>query len=157
MDANMIFARNMDYILEDGGIPMQDLLELAKEKKGISINYTYFSFTRKGAKNISTDMAQKIIEVLRLIKGYKDIHLWMFFVPNYFRENKRTFGLGSTMPSDAFLDVIKQIIVTANRFKLVSLSEDQFNQMLEVSKFIYESEIKKEEVKGEIVRNVVGL
>jgi hypothetical protein len=133
--AKLVFAQNMQSVL--GNTFLKELVRQANNA-GIVMNYPYANTVRKGETNVSTDKCEDIVAMLRMLPGYDWIELWMFFVPGYFDRNKENVLDQSGFSQEYFDGFVNELLVTASRLQFLSITEKQFEQMTELSKYIYQ-------------------
>jgi len=78
-----IFADNMDTLL--GKHNMKELVANANQH-GTLLDYTYFMAMRRGKANASIEKCEIAVEILRNVPGFDWVEVWMFFVPQYFKQ-----------------------------------------------------------------------
>lgn len=133
--AKLVFAQNMKSVL--GDVALKELVRQANNV-GMKMNYTYVNTVRQGDTNVSTDKCEDIVAMLRLLPGYDWIELWMFFAPGYFERNKQNVLESSGFSQEYFDGFVNELLITASRLQFLSITEKQFEQMTELSKYIYQ-------------------
>lgn len=135
--AKLVFAQNMQSVL--GTTYLKELVRQANNA-GIVMNYPYANTVRKGVSNVSTDKCEDIVAMLRMLPGYDWVELWMFFVPGYFERNKLNVLEQNGFSQEYFDSFVNELLVTASRLQFLSITETQFAQITELSKYIYQKQ-----------------
>jgi hypothetical protein len=162
MQAKAIFADNMTTVLGDSNV--KELVRQARAT-GIAIDYTYVMDVRKGVTNPSLEKSEQIVQLLRLLPGHDWLEHWMFFIPRYFASpsgnnsgNILQAGSGPGLAMSAgqfdagrFDEMVAELLVTSCRLQFLSLNEQQFDQVQELARFIYQKQTEqpsREPVRG---------
>ncbi|WP_404389935.1 hypothetical protein [Pseudoalteromonas phenolica] len=138
MNAKDVFVDNMNTVI--GKSKVKELVRQAGEQ-GIAIDYTYFMGVRRGERNLSTDKSEQITSVLRLLPGYDWIEHWMFFIPDYFKNNSINVLTQPKLTANDFPEMVDELLVLACRLKFLKLDETQFEQLQELAQYISEKQI----------------
>lgn len=133
--AKLVFSQNMQSVL--GNASLKELVRQVNNG-GLVMNYPYVNTVRNGEANASTEKCEDIVAMLKMLPGYDWIELWMFFVPGYFDRNKENVLEQSGFSQEYFDGFVNELLVTASRLQFLSITEKQFEQMTELSKYIYQ-------------------
>ncbi|WP_338728117.1 hypothetical protein V8687_09585 [Shewanella baltica] len=131
-----IFADNMDTLL--GKHNMKELVANANQH-GTLLDYTYFMAMRRGKANASIEKCEIAVEILRNLPELDWIEVWMFFVPQYFKQYRVNALKETSLDVVKFDSIVHELLVTGHRLQFVCLSEQQFEQTAELARYIYQS------------------
>ncbi|WP_330149751.1 hypothetical protein [Shewanella xiamenensis] len=145
MQAKAIFADNMAVVIGDNNV--KELVRQARSA-GISIDYTYVMDVRRGTTNPSLEKSEQIVQVLRLLPNHEWLEHWMFFIPDYFKQNTTNVLTDNKLSSSQFESMISELLVTACRLQFLSLDEKQFGQVQELAKYIFQKENEKNQLQA---------
>ncbi|PWF64931.1 hypothetical protein CBX96_03980 [Shewanella sp. BC20] len=131
-----IFADNMDTLL--GKHNMKELVANANQH-GTLLDYTYFMAMRRGKANASIEKCEIAVEILRNVPGFDWVEVWMFFVPQYFKQYQTNALKETSLDAVKFDALVRELLVTGHRLQFLCLSEQQFEQTAELARYIYQS------------------
>lgn len=131
-----VFADNMDMLL--GKHNMKELVANANQH-GTLLDYTYFMSMRRGKANASIEKCEIAVEILRNLPELDWIEVWMFFVPQYFKQYRVNALKETSLDVVKFDSIVHELLVTGHRLQFVCLSEQQFEQTAELARYIYQS------------------
>ena len=134
-NAKTIFAQNVDALLKNADSSMKPLVDAA-DSLGIKVDYSYFTRVRKSKINPSLEKAEIIVQILSSLEGYSDIKLWMFLVPNYFKNGM--YASGMTMSAN-IADQVKfteELLFAIRTMRVMEISEEQYADILNIASYL---------------------
>ncbi len=150
MNAKDTFVDNMKTVL--GTNKVKDLVRQANDQ-GIELDYSYVMDVRRGSRNPSADKAGQIVAMLTLLPGYDWVELWMFFIPDYFKQHSGNALKSKQLTPSEVSKLVDELLVMACRFKILNLEKLQFEQLQELAQFIIQ---QREEEKPDSKMRLTG-
>ncbi|MCL1076490.1 MULTISPECIES: hypothetical protein [Shewanella] len=138
-----IVAKNMDVLL--GNTKMRELVEQA-QRQGIQIDYSYFIAMRKGTANPSIEKLENACKVLQMLPNRAWIEPWMLAVPDYFSRFDRDALKHGHVDADGFDAMMREILVTGHRLQFFPISEEQFDRVLELARYVFETKMGEKQL-----------
>lgn len=134
MEARDVFIANLNDVL--GKKTSVSALVEQFRSQGESIDYSYVMNVRKGKANPSLEKSQQIVSMLKLLPNYSWVEYWMFFVPDYFKRFTRDALAERELTAQGFENFLTELLSTANRFQILKLEKKQYEQLVELGRYI---------------------
>lgn len=134
-NAKDIFADNVDALLNRAEVSIKPLVDQANAT-GEDIDYSYVTRVRNNKINPSLVKSEQIVRVLKFIEGFESIELWMFLVPNFFR-NGSTADFQSLKSTNVdMVQFTKELLFALKTMRTIDISEKQYDDILNVAEYL---------------------
>ena len=134
-NAKNIFAQNVDALLKNADSSMKPLVDAA-DSLGIKVDYSYFTRVRKSKINPSLEKAEIIVQILSSLDGYEGIQLWMFLVPNYFKNGLHSTGSHNTSNSVDQIKFTEELLFAIRTMRVMDITEEQYGDILNIASYL---------------------
>ena len=133
-NAKDIFADNVDALLNKADVSIKPLVDQANSS-GEDIDYSYVTRVRNNKINPSLVKSEQIVRVLKSIKGFESIELWMFLVPNFFRSSGSNLHAFNNSGFDV-VNFTKELLFALRTMRVIDISEKQYGEILNVAEYL---------------------
>ena len=133
--ARQVFSDNYQFLLHKRKL---DVKSLVMKAKGLNeeFDYSYFNRVLQLKSNPTIEKVEQMVRIARMIDGCSNVEIWMFFIPNYFR-NLNNAEVSAKLLSEADLkSFMHDILYGVKELKIVDLSPSQHEQIMNLSNYL---------------------
>ena len=132
-NAKDIFADNVDALTT--GVAIKPIVEEA-QANGEDIDYSYITRVKNKKINPSLQKTEQIVRIFKSLPGCENIHLWMFLVPNFFKEKKHLQTSQNIGAEFSALKFTKELLFAIRTMRIMDISEKQYNDIINIAEYL---------------------
>ena len=133
--ARQTFSNNYQYLLTQRKL---DVKSLVLKAKGLDedFDYTYFNRVLQLKSNPTIEKVEQMVRIARMLDGCSNVEMWMFFIPDYFKNLNNSEVSAALLSEDALKSFVHDILYGVKELKIIDLSPAQYEQIMNFSSYL---------------------
>ncbi|MDR7119731.1 hypothetical protein [Rheinheimera soli] len=133
--ARQAFSDNYQFLLDQRKLDVKSLVKKAKDLNE-EFDYSYFNRVLQLKSNPTIEKVEQMVRIARMLEGCSNVEMWMFFIPNYFKNLNNSEVSATLLSESALKSFLHDILYGVKQLKIIDLSPDQYEQIMNFSSYL---------------------